>query len=103
MSIPVIGSTQNFYCDCIQKEKKESFRDRDYSTEERTFTERGQLTAAWICKARHKKSWTQSTGVFSSRQISTWLYYWECLNCGKKRNIGVWDSDGANYGDGDHL
>ena len=99
MSTPVIGAIQQFYCDCLEKKKTESLRDRDFRTEERTSTEQGPLSVGWICKARKQKSWTESTGLFSSREVGAYMYYWECVNCGKKREIGIWDSDGRSYGD----
>lgn|GEM_PF-6347599 len=99
MAIPEIGSIQNFYCDCLGSERKESYRDSYSRSEERTVKQNGPLSTAWVCKARFLKQ--ISTGVFST--ASTWMYYLQCMNCGKTRDIGVWDSNGNNYGDGRHL
>ncbi len=103
MAQPTTGEVQHFYCDCLVKKRQESFSDKDYRKEERTLTERTTGTTAWICKCRKYKSFRRSKCLFSSEWVTTWQYWWECMNCGKQRVIGVWDSEGGSYGDGHHL
>ena len=42
---------------------------------------------------------TPLRGIFSSVEVVLFKYYWECMNCGKKTDIGVWDNFGRSYGD----
>ena len=103
--IPTIGEIRQFYCQCIESSRAEKYRDSTSRTEERTFTERKTADKTeWIIKAHHKGDFSRGAGLFSSGiAMSYWEYFWECLNCHKRTVIGVWDSDGANYGDGSHI
>lgn len=103
MSKPEDGTQQSFYCDCCKSSRNESFKDKDARTEERIINEQNGMATTWICKCRYIKSFNVFTGFFSSESVSLWMYYWECMNCGKVRDIGVWDSKGAGYGDGKQL
>lgn len=76
---PVINAEKAFYCDCVDRE------------------------TTWLCKA-------QPGGMALGRRGEpiTWglhRYWWQCMNCGKRRTIGVW-SDNSEYvdpGDGRPL
>jgi len=83
MSMPVTGSTIRAYCDCANKKRDES-----------SPVIAGAIETTWICKSEYKD--TVKSGVFSS--IGRYRYYWECLNCGKKRLIGIWDNEGNCWG-----
>lgn len=67
-SKPVVGQTMTTYCECAN-EKRDS-----YST----------INTTWICKGK-----IVQTGFWPSSNITE--FYWECLNCGKKRTIGKWN------------
>jgi hypothetical protein len=103
MGAPVDGSVQQFYCDCLDKKHTETYRDSSYLSTERVVRDHGSATTSWVCKSRFVKSFTKSTGWFSSEEHNIWAYYWECLNCGKIRQIGMWNCCGGSYGDGAHL
>lgn len=79
MGKPEPGQTLNTYCACVNKDNHSS-----YSSNHTT----------WICKAVFKRR----TGFWSGDK-RIFEYYWECMNCGKKKPIGEWDDDGTFYGD----
>ncbi len=83
MAKPVSGETMQAYCDCANKKRDES-----------NPVVSSPVQTTWVCKSKYKDS--VSSGIFSS--VARFLYFWECLNCGKKRNIGIWDANGASYG-----
>lgn len=65
MSVPSVGQTMSSYCECANKE-------RGYSA----------IQTTWVCKAERRGS---------ILRMNIFEYYWECLNCGKKRIIGTWE------------
>ena len=102
MSIPVIGDIRNFYCKCIEKkisEFKSEFKQDNSGLTQHHVATPSPSTTSWICKCKRGKSWEVSTGIFSSKTITQFQYYWECMNCGKKTSIGIWDNEGNSYGD----
>ena len=83
MSVPIPGSSIVAYCDCANKKRDES-----------NPVVAAPVNTTWTCKCEYLDK--VSTRIFSS--IARFQYYWVCLNCGKKRLIGVWDTDGSYYG-----
>ncbi len=85
---PIPATTMQCYCDCANKLRDES---------QPVVTE--AVLTTWICKA--------TEGRVKGRSARE--YYWECINCGKRRSIGVWalygffDPFWAFEGDGAHL
>jgi hypothetical protein len=52
---------------------------------------------ACSCNKFHTRETTWAiTSEYAGRMngISNYSYYWTCLNCGKKREIGKWDENG---------
>lgn len=95
MSAPIVGEYKQLYRSCLERTRKETYRDTSYRTEKRSVSERGPQSTTWVSKCRKFKD----IGLFTT----AWMYYWECMNCGKKTDIGVWDNKGSSYGDGKHL
>ena len=104
MPEPEAGTYKEMYCDCIERRsttsKKEqrtsssysSSSSQDSATSELSMSSRGSGTRTWICKRKD----VGPGGFFG---FFAWLYYWECMNCGQKRRIGVW-RDGVARDDG---
>ena len=69
MGKPEPGAVLNTYCACVNKDNESSYLSNQ---------------TTWICKAvfiKEKLSfWHDSKRIFE--------YYWECMNCGKKKPIG---------------
>ena len=106
MATPNTGDIQHFYCDCIEtKTSERSHQSRGYDSEskERTVTHTGPQTTSWGTRSRHFHTFRVKTGFLKSYWIFTYEYWWECMNCGKKRKIGVRDTNGVCYGDGDQA
>lgn len=82
MGCPTTGATLRAYCECANKKRDESAP-----------VIVGSVETTWICNSEYEDS--IKTGVFSS--MSRHRFFWQCLNCGKKRFIGIWGSDGHVY------
>ncbi|TVL96831.1 MAG: hypothetical protein CV082_05835 [Candidatus Brocadia sp. BL1] len=79
MGKPEVGSTMQVYCDCANKKGEVIY---------------SSVNTTWICKSEYLD--IVKNGIFSS--VNRFKYYWECLNCGKTRDVGIWDTEGSSYG-----